>query len=164
MTFREAYVAKRCAEADREGEQKPFGGSAIFSAAAEKISNKQLLRRLNQTTAGPNLLTNQMMDSLEGYLDNIDVAATQTAANRGPLAELAAGMAISVDTVARQQQEIKRLSKQVNALKKRETQTVSVGTLSVGTTVCTHCESVGRTAPDRKNACYFDPRKMTDRK
>ena len=43
------------------------------------------------------------MDSIEGYLDNIVAADTQTAANGGPLAELAASLAISVDTVARQQ-------------------------------------------------------------
>ena len=54
-------------------------------------------------------LTNQMMDSLEGFFDNIAAAATQTAANGGPLAELAASLAISVATVARQHQEIKRL-------------------------------------------------------
>ena len=28
----------------------------------------------------------------------------------------------------------------------------------------THCEAVGRTAPHRKNVCYFYPRKMTDQK
>ena len=32
-TFRVAYVAKRRAEAAREGEEKPFGGSALFGAA-----------------------------------------------------------------------------------------------------------------------------------
>ena len=35
-TFREAYVGKRRAEAAWEGEEKPFGGSAIFGAAPEK--------------------------------------------------------------------------------------------------------------------------------
>ena len=45
-----------------------------------------------------------MMNSLEGYLENIALAATQTAANGGPLAELANSLEISVDTVARQQQ------------------------------------------------------------
>ena len=60
-------------------------------------------------------LTNQMLDSLEGYLDNIEAAAMQTAANGGPLAELAASLEISFDTVARQQQEIDRLSEQISA-------------------------------------------------
>ena len=95
-----------------------------------------------------------MMDSLEGYLDNIAAAATQTAAqtaeNGGPLAELAASLAISVDTVTRQQQEIKRLSEQINALKKKGTHTTSGSTLPGGTTVCTHCEAVRRTAPCKK--------------
>ena len=41
-----------------------------------------------------------MMESLEGYLDNISAEATQTAAKRGPLEELAASLMISVETVA----------------------------------------------------------------
>ena len=118
---REAYVAKRRAKAVRQGEDKPFGGSAIFGVAPEKKAKEQLRRREHQKTAGPAPLTNNMMDSLEGYLDNIVAAATQTAANGGPLAELAASLAISVDTVAKHQQEIKRLSEQINALKKRRT-------------------------------------------
>ena len=39
---REAYVEKRCTEAAREGEEKTFGGFAIFGAAPEKKSNEQL--------------------------------------------------------------------------------------------------------------------------
>ena len=74
------------------------------------------------------------------------------AANGGPLAELAASLAILVDTVAIQKQEIKRFSEQIKALKKRGTQATSGATLPGGTTVCTHCEAVGRTAPHRKNA------------
>ena len=105
-----------------------------------------------------------MMDLLEGYLDNISAEATQTAEKGGPLAELAASLAISVDTVTRKQQEIKRFSEQVNALKKRGTQASRVGILPRGTTICTHCEAVGRTAPHRKNTCYFDPKKMKDQK
>ena len=46
-------------------------------------------------------------------------AAIQTAANGGPLVELAASLAISVDTVARQKLDIKRLSEQISALKKK---------------------------------------------
>ena len=38
-TFREAYVAKRRAQAAREGKEKSFGGSAIFGAATEKKAN-----------------------------------------------------------------------------------------------------------------------------
>ena len=115
-------------------------------------------------TAGPAPLTNQMMDSLEGYLDNYSVVATQTAATGGPLAELAASLEISVDTVSRHKQEIKRFYEQINALKKRGTQATSDATFPVGKTVCTHCEAVSCTAPHRKNTCYFDPCKMTDQK
>ena len=114
---------------------------------------------------GPSLLTNKMMDSPEGYLDNIAAAATQIFAKGGPLAEVAASLAISVDTVSRQQQEIKRLYKQINSLKKIGTQASSIGTISgVGLVVAvfTHCKAVGRTASHRKNACYFDPKNMTD--
>ena len=57
---------------------------------------------------GPQM-SHHMLDSLEGYLDNIAAAATQTASTGGPLAELAASLAVSVDTVARQKIEIKRL-------------------------------------------------------
>ena len=64
-------------------------------------------------------MSHQMLDSLEGYLDNIAAAATQTAANGTPLAELATSLALVVDTVARQQLEIKRLTEYINALRKK---------------------------------------------
>ena len=64
-------------------------------------------------------MSNQILDSLEGYLDNIAAAATQTAANGGPLAELAASLEVSVDTVARKQLEIKRLIEHINVLRKK---------------------------------------------
>ena len=64
-------------------------------------------------------MSHQMLDSLEGYLDNIAAAATQTAATGTPLAELAATLAVSVDTVAQQQIEIKRLTEHINALRKK---------------------------------------------
>ena len=106
-----------------------------------------------------------MLDSLEGYLDNAAAAATKTVSKGGPIAELAANLAISVDTIAWQQQEIKCLYKQINALKKRGNQYSSVRKLEewgmVGN-ICTHCEAVSRTAPHRNNACYFDLRNMTD--
>ena len=56
--------------------------------------NEQLRRRGNPTSAGPAPLTNQMMDSLEGCLENISADATQTAAKGGPLVELAASLAL----------------------------------------------------------------------
>ena len=64
-------------------------------------------------------MSNQMLDSLEGYLDNIAAAATKTTANGGPMAELAASLAVSVYTVARKQLEINRLIEHINALKKK---------------------------------------------
>ena len=87
-TFREAYVAKRRSEAAWEGEEKHFGGSVTFG-----VTNK------TQTKGAQ--LTHQMMDFLECYLNNIAAAATQTSDPSSPLAELAASLAVSVDTVAR---------------------------------------------------------------
>ena len=62
MSFREAYIEKRRAEAAREGEEKPFGGSALFRAAPGKKANEPLRRREHSKTAGLDPLTNQMMD------------------------------------------------------------------------------------------------------
>ena len=61
-TFREAYVAKRRAEAAQEGEEKPFDGSAVFGGSSEKKTNDQLKRQGNTACAGPAPLTNQMID------------------------------------------------------------------------------------------------------
>ena len=105
------------------------------------------------------------MDSLEVYLDNIAAAATQTAANGGLLAELSAILAISVDNVSRHQQDIKNLLEQINELKKKGASDTIGATVPGGmTTICAHCEAVGRTALRRKNARCFDSRKMKDRK
>ena len=138
------------------GRRETFGGSALFGAApAEKEQHKQ--------EEAPQML-HQMLDSLEGYLDNIVAAATQTAANGGPLAELAASLAVSVDTVARQKIKIKRLTKHINALKKKGGTVTAGVTGTVGTNSnyphCKHCAAVGRTAPHQNNKCYFDPRKI----
>ena len=76
--FHAAYVAKRRSEVAREGEQKHFGGSALFGVApVEKEQPEQ--------QEAPKM-SHQMLNSLEGYLDNIAVAETQTAATGGPLA------------------------------------------------------------------------------
>ena len=71
-----------------------------------------------------------MLASLEGYFDNIDAAVTQTVAKVGPLAELAVAvsLAISIDKVERQQQEIKGLYEQISTMKKRGTQASNIGT------------------------------------
>ena len=147
-TFWETYVAKRCSEAAQEGEEKPFSGSVTFG-----VTNK------TQTKGAQ--LTHHMMDFLEGYLNNIAAAATQTADPSGPLAGLAAILAVSVETIARQQQEIKRLTAQLQAFTKRgpqETKDKEREKL-----ICKHCEAIRRTTP-HGNKCFFDPKKITDRK
>ena len=63
----------------REAEQKPFGGSERFGVA--HVGNEQ-----PEQQDAPKM-SRQMLDSLEGYLDNNATAATQTAATGGPLAE-----------------------------------------------------------------------------
>ena len=161
-TFWAAYVAKRRVEAAWEGEEKPFGGSALFGAAPEK-PNRKLRRQDRNKTEGTPQLKNQMLDSLEGYLDNIAAAATQTTSNGGPLTELAASLATSVDTVARQQQEIKSFSGKNNALKKKGASATSGATFQGGNNnISPRCAAVGRTELHRRNSCYFDPRKMMD--
>ena len=96
-TLRGAYVAKREAEATGVGKDKPFGGSTINGAHEQLrwISNKV------STVLAP--LTNQILDSLKGYLNNIYTAATQAVTKGGPLVELSANLAISIDTVGAQQ-------------------------------------------------------------
>ena len=76
-----------------------------------------------------------MLDLVEGYLDNIAVAANQTTANGGSLAELPASLAISVDNVSRQQLDIKQLSEQISALKKIGASGTSGETVPGGNTV-----------------------------
>ena len=90
-------------------------------------------------------MSNQILDSLEGYLDNIAAAATQTAANGGPLEDLADSLEVSVDTVARQQLDIKRLTEHVNALKNKggAVTTGVPGTGGNNFPPCKHCEAVG---------------------
>ena len=156
--FCATYVAKRRSEAVREGEQKPFRGSAQFGPAP--VGNEPEITESNQPT-----MSHQILDSLEGYLDNIAAAATQTAATGTPLVELVDSLAVSVDTVARQHIEIKRLTGHINALRKKGVSvTASVpNTGDNNTTTCKHCKAVGRSASHRNNQCFFDPRKNKHR-
>ena len=110
-------------------------------------------------------MSHQMLYYLEGYLDNIASAATQTAATGTTLAELAANLAVSVDTVARQKLEIKRLTEHINYLRKKGG-AVTAGVLNTGennSPNCKHCEAVGRSAPHCHNQCFFDPHKNKKR-
>ena len=90
-------MAKRRSGASREVEDKPFGGSAVNNA------HEQMHQRGHIASAVPSPLTNQRLDSLEGYLNNIDASAKQSVAKGGPLAELSASLAISIEKVAAQQ-------------------------------------------------------------
>ena len=145
---------KRRSEAVREGEHKPFGGSAQFGVAP--VRNEPEQKESNTPT-----ISHQMLDSLEGYLDNIAAAATQTAATGTSIAEFADSLAVSVDTVARQQTEIKRLTEHINDLRKKGG-SVTAGVPNTGdnnSPTCKHCTSVARSEPHRHNQCFFDPRK-----
>ena len=67
-------MAKKRSEAARSVEEKPSSGSAVND------SHRQLRQRQHKTPAGTAPLTNQILDSLEVYLENIPAAATQTVA------------------------------------------------------------------------------------
>ena len=57
--------------------------------------------------------------------------------------------------------------KHINALKTKVTLTSIIRTTAVvGMTgnLFPHCAVVGRSAPHKKNACYFDPKNMTERR
>ena len=79
------------------GGGKPFGGSAVNKA------HKQLRQRGHTDSDVTYPPPNQILDSLEGYLDNIFVAATQAVEKGVSLAELSVSLAISIDTVLEQQ-------------------------------------------------------------
>ena len=82
-----------------------------------------------------------------------------------PLSELAASLAVSVDMVARQQLEIKRLKEHINALKKKVGAVTNgvPGTRGKNFPPCKHCKAVGQTAPHRQNKWYFKPKKNKER-
>ena len=108
-----------------------------------------------------------MLDSLEGYIDNIAAAATQVVANIIPLAELFASLVVLVETVAAQAKDIKSLYQNINALKKKGTpnssREMNAGGGMMGN-VCPHCAAVGRLAPRKKGSCYFDLNKTIERR
>ena len=87
-------MAKQSAKAVREGEEKPFGGSAVIIGSEVNEAHGQLRRRGHTSSMGPYQLTNHMLDSLKGYLENIAAVETQTIVKGVPLAELAASLGI----------------------------------------------------------------------
>ena len=154
-------MAKRRSEAAREGEEKSFGDSAVHNA------HEQLHQRGNTASDMPAPLSNKILDSIKGYLDNIAAAATQVVAEGDPLAELSASLAISIDTVAPEQKEIKRIYEQIKAMKNKGTQASNISPTEGGVLtgdVCPHCAAVGHTSPHRNNSCYLNTKKMTDRR
>ena len=134
----------------QETERNPFVGSAQFGAAP-------VAQDMNKKEVAPQM-SNQMLDSLKGYLENIVAAATQTAANGGPPADLEASLAVSGDTVVRQQLEIKRITKHINALEKKGGAFTNgvPGTGGNNFPPFNHCGAVGQTAPQRHKRCYFE--------
>ena len=103
-----------------------------------------------------------MLDSIEGYLDNIGSAATQPVENGGPLAEFSARLAFFIDTVAVQAKEIKILYQHINAIKKKGTSSeTNAGGVMTGN-VCPHCSVVRRSGPHKKGSCNFDKKKTTE--
>ena len=160
-TFRETYVSKRRAEVAWEREDKPFGGSAVNN------THGQLSRRGHKASSVPDPLSNKMPDSLDGCLNNINAAATQTVAKGGPFTELSVSLMISFDTVAKQKQEIKCMCEQINDMKNRGIQASNIGITEGGGltgNMFPHCSAVGRTVQHKNNSCYFDAKRITDRR
>ena len=76
-------------------------------------------------------------------------------------------LAISIDTVEAKQIEIKCLYEHINVMKKKGNQSSSIGTTEGGClteNAFPQYAVVGCTAPHKKDSCYFDPKKMTDRR
>ena len=79
-----AYVAKELRDKAKDAVGQPFGGQDITQALPQQFQSQ---------------VTNQMVEMIAGYLENIAAAATTT--RRGTeLADLATSMAILVDTNA----------------------------------------------------------------
>ena len=96
-----AYAAKHLSDKARDAVGQLFYGQAITQALPQKVHPQA---------------TNQKVDTLEGYLDNIAAAATTT--RRGTeLADLAASMAIILDTNSAQAKELKQIREQINVLR-----------------------------------------------
>ena len=153
-------MENRRAESAREGVDKPFNG------AASDAEHDHMRRKAAAYLVPPPLL-NQMLDSLEGYINNIAASGTQALSNGGPIDELYAVLAVLVDTVSVKEKEIKSLYKHINVLKKKGALNSSSETNAGGGmtgNVCPYFAAVGRSAPHKKGSCYFDPNKITVRR
>ena len=105
-------MAKRRAEAAREGKENPFGVATVHA-----LHDK--MRRKTSASLVTHPLSNHMLDLPEEYLDNISAAATLAVENGFPLYELSASLVVSVETITAQANDIKRLYQQINALKRK---------------------------------------------
>ena len=115
-----------------------FGGQAIAQALPQQVQLQ---------------VTNQMVDTLAGYLDNISAAAT-TAGRGAYMDDLAASMAILVDTNASQAKELKKTREQINSFRNNNPRADKSGPKR---TVCPHYTAVRRNVPHAKSACFFNP-------
>ena len=72
-----------------------------------------------------------------------------------------------MDTVTAQAKDIKSIYQHINALKKKGTPKYGSETNAGGGmtgNVCPHCAVVRRSASHKKGSCYFDLKKMTERR
>ena len=96
-----AYAAKELIYKARDAVGQPFGGQTITHALLQQVQPQ---------------VTNQMVNTLAGYLDNIVAAATTPGISK-ELDDLAASMVILVDTNTEQAKELKQIREQINALR-----------------------------------------------
>ena len=100
INFLLAYTSNELRNKARDSVGQPFGGQAIAQSLTQQVQPK---------------VTNQMVYTLAGYLNNI--VATATTTGRGTkLADLSASMYTLVDTNADQDKELKQMREQINAL------------------------------------------------
>ena len=97
-----------------------------------------------------------MFDTLAGYLDNIEAAAT-TAGHGTELSDIAASMAILVDTNAAQAKKLKQMREHINALR-NSSNNPRADPSGPTRAVCPHCTAVGRSVPHAKDVCFFNPK------
>ena len=138
-----SYAAKDLSDTARDAVGQPFGGQAIAHALPQQVQPQ---------------VTNQMVNTLAGYLDNI--TSTDTTIGRGTkLAHLDASMDILVDTNAAQAKEFKQMREQINDLR-NSNNNPQADTSGPTRTVCPHCTAFGRSVPHTKYACYFNPKNI----
>ena len=136
-----AYADKELIDKARDAVGQPFGGQSIVQALTQQVQPQ---------------VTNQMVETLDGYLNNISAAATTTGRGK-ELDDFAASMAILVDTNASQAKVLKQMRYQINDFCNNNHQADASGPPR---TVCPHCTAAGGNVLHAKYECLFNPKSI----